>query len=162
MNERYLLDSAKWLRQPPECAAAEFESVAGELASELNHRMTVRPDLERLIGTGNQPMMEDNSRNFCRFMSAMFHAYEPEVLVRTALWVFRAYRAHGFRSMYWPANLDTFLEIARHRLTPETFSSVEPFFQWLIVHIPVFVRISDEQLTEPLGVLTVHESRDEL
>jgi hypothetical protein len=161
VNEQYLMDSAKRLCQPPERAAAEFESVAGELASELNRRMAARPDLERLIGADNRPMMEDNSRNFCRFMSAMFHAYEPEVLVRTALWVFRAYRAHGFHTTYWPANLDTFVEIARQRLTPETFSVVEPFFLWLIVHIPVFVKISDEQLAEPLGVLPVHGAAGE-
>ncbi|MCL4203203.1 MAG: hypothetical protein KJ000_11935 [Pirellulaceae bacterium] len=158
MNEQYLMDSARKLCQPPELAAAEFESVAGELASELNRRMAARPDLERLIGADNRPMMEDNSRNFCRFMSAMFHAYEPEVLVQTALWVFRAYRAHGFHTTYWPANLDTFVEIARQRLTSETFAAVEPFFDWLIVNIPVLVKISDEQLAQPLGVQPAHES----
>jgi hypothetical protein len=106
--------------------------------------------LEKLIGPGNLAMMRDNSRNFCRFMGAMFHAYEPEVLAQTALWVFRAYRSHGFRTTYWPANLDTFVELARDRLAPAAFAEIYPFFQWLIVNIPVFVKISDEQLAEPL------------
>lgn len=150
MNLTYLLQSAKQLRQPAAAAAAEFESVREGLAEELSRQMAARPDLERLIGPGNRAMMQDNSRNFCRFMGAMFLAYEPEVMAQTALWVFRAYRAHGFQTTYWPANLDTFVEIARARLTPGTFAATYPFFEWLIVNIPTFVKISDEQLAEPL------------
>ena len=129
---------------------AEFEASRDGLAEELNRRLSARPDLEKLIGPGNLSMMQDNGRNFCRFMSAMFRAYEPEVLAQTALWVFRAYRSHGFKTTYWPANLDTCVEIARDRLAPATFDEVYPFFQWLIVNIPIFVKISDEQLADPL------------
>lgn len=150
MNLPYLVQTAQQLRQPAVAAAAEFEAARDSLAAELTRQMTARPDLEKLIGPGNLPMMEDNSRNFCRFMGAMFVAYEPEVLAQTALWVFRAYRSHGFHTTYWPANLDTFVAIARTRLTPATFAETYPFFQWLIVNIPTFVKISDEQLAEPL------------
>jgi hypothetical protein len=157
MNLPYLLQTAQQLRQPPPAAAAEFESVREILAEELSRQMAARLDLEKMIGPGNLPMMKDNSRNFCRFMGAMFLAYEPEVLAQTALWVFRAYRAHGFHTTYWPAHLDTFVEIARARLTPETFAATYPFFQWLIVNIPTFVKISDEQLAEPLLPAPSHE-----
>ncbi len=150
MNLPYLVQSAKKLQQPSAAAAAEFESVRESLAEELSRQMAARPDLEKLIGPGNLPMMQDNSRNFCRFMGAMFLAYEPEVLAQTALWVFRAYRSHGFHTTYWPANLDTFVELARARLAPAAFAETYPFFQWLIVNIPTFVKISDEQLAEPL------------
>lgn len=84
-------------------------------------------------------------------------AYEPEVLAQTALWVFRAYRSHGFPTAYWPANLDTFVEIARERLGPQAFAETYPFFHWLIVDIPSFVKISDEQLSEPLSPAPRHE-----
>ena len=149
MNLQYLLQTAKQLRQPSAPAGAEFVASQDSLAEELNRRMSARPDLEKLIGPANLAMMQDNSRNFCRFMGTMFHAYEPEVLARTALWVFRAYRSHGFRTTYWPANLDTFVEIARDRLAPATFDEIYPFFQWLIVNIPTFVKISDGQLADP-------------
>jgi hypothetical protein len=158
MNLPYLIQSAKQLRQPAPAAAAEFESVRESLAEELNRRMADRPDLEKLIGPGNLPMMQDNSRNFCRFMGAMFQAYEPEVMAQTALWVFRAYRAHGFHTTYWPANLDTFVEIARTRLTPTAMAETYPFFQWLIVNIPTFVKISDDQLAEPIASAPSHGS----
>lgn len=150
MNLHYLVETAQQLRQPSALAAAEFEASRDGLAEELNRRMSARPDLEKLIGPGNLAMMQDNSRNFCRFLGAMFHAYEPEVLAQTALWVFRAYRSHGFRTTYWPANLDTFVEIARERLGPATFAESYPFFHWLIVNIPIFVMVSDEQLADPV------------
>jgi hypothetical protein len=150
MNLHYLRQTAIQLRQPSAPAAAEFEASRDGLAEELNRRLSARPDLEKLIGPGNLSMMQDNGRNFCRFMSAMFRAYEPEVLAQTALWVFRAYRSHGFKTTYWPANLDTCVEIVRDRLAPASFDEIYPFFQWLIVNIPIFVKISDEQLADPL------------
>ncbi|MEI6186266.1 MAG: hypothetical protein WCP43_03585 [Dehalococcoidia bacterium] len=151
MNLQHLLQTAKELRQPSAPAGAEFEASRDGLAEELNRRMSVRPDMEKLIGSGNLAMMQDNSRNFCRFMSSMFLAYEPEVLAETALWVFRAYRSHGFKTTYWPANLDTFVSIARERLGSATFDELYPFFRWLIVNIPIFVKISDEQLADPIS-----------
>jgi len=147
MKTEQLQHTARQLHQPDATAAAEFEACRESLAQELSRRMMARPDIEKLIGQGNLPMMQDNSRNFCRFMSTMFHGYEPDVLVQTALWVFRAYRAHGFRTTYWPANLDTFVEILRERTTPDTFEALYPFFQWLIVNIPIFVTISDGQMS---------------
>ncbi len=151
MNLDYLSRTAKQLRQPSAAAAAGFEAARESLAEELSRQMAARPDLEKLIGPGNMAMMQDNSRNFCRFMGSMFFAYESEVLAQTALWVFRAYRSHGFHTTYWPANLDTFVEIARKRLPATTFDEIYPFFQWLIVNIPTFVKITDEQLAEPLS-----------
>lgn len=146
MNTEQLQHTALQLRQPDSPAATEFEACRESLAEELSRRMMARPDIEKLIGPGNLPMMQDNSRNFCRFMSTMFHGYEPDVLVQTALWVFRAYRAHGFRTTYWPANIDTFVEILSERTTPATFKALYPFFQWLIVNIPIFVTITDGQM----------------
>jgi hypothetical protein len=150
MNLPYLLQTAKLLQQPSASTAAEFESVREGLAEELSRQMMTRSDLAKLIGDGNLPMMQDNSRNFTRFMGAMFLAYEPEVLVQTVLWVFRAYRSHGFHTTYWAANIDTFVELARTRLTPSAFAETHPFFGWILVNIPTFVKISDEQLSEPL------------
>lgn len=143
MNLDYLNHSALQLRQPDPEASREFELQRDALAAELNLQMSARPDLDRLIGPGNLAMMQDNSRNFCRFMSVQFQGYEPHVLVQTALWVFRAYRAHGFQTTYWPANLDTFIEILRDKTTPATFEQVYPFFQWLVVNIPTFVTLSE-------------------
>jgi hypothetical protein len=157
MTKQMLLESAAKLTQPSREAAVEFDQKQIKLADALNKTMGSRPDLGRLIGEGNRSMMEDNSRNFCRFMSTLFSAYEPLVLVETALWVFRAYRSHGFQTTYWPANIDTFVQQARSELSPETFEALYPFFNWLIVNIPAFVKITDQQLEMPLGEVPAHD-----
>jgi hypothetical protein len=156
LNDR--TETARELRQPSAEAAAEFEAARDGLAEALNRRMAARPDLENLIGPAHRAMMEDNSRNFCRFMASMFLAYEPEVLVQTVLWVFRAYRSHGFQTACWPANLDAVVEIARQKLPPSVFEEIHPFFHWLVVNIPSFVKVSDEQLAEPLSPVPRHDT----
>ncbi len=156
MTQDYLNQTARKLHQPTPAAATEFAARRDALAEELNERMSVRPDLDHLIGPGNLLLMQANSRNFCRFMNTMFQGYEPGVLVETVLWVFRSYRTRGFQPTYWPANLDTFLDIIRKELTPATFEQVSPFFDWLVVNLPTFVKITDIQLAAPLPVLPGH------
>jgi hypothetical protein len=109
--------------------------------------MSKRTDLEKLIGKGNQCMAEDNNRNFARFMESLFYNYRPDVFVETVLWVFRAYRSHGFQTTYWPANLNTWIENLKKTLSPEAFNAIYPFYNWLIVNIPIFVKLSDEQIS---------------
>jgi hypothetical protein len=146
ITKEQLIESAQLLQQPPKAAANEFEQAKDRLASILNERMIKRPDLAQLIGQGNQAMMEDNSRNMTLFMGSLFRLYVPETLVDTALWVFRAYRAHGFKVTYWPANLETYVEILREELTAETYAAIAPFFEWLIDNIPAFKELSDAEL----------------
>jgi len=99
--------------------------------------------VDRLVGAGGRAMSEDNNRNFSRFMESLFAHYLPEVFADTALWVFRAYRAHGFRPIYWPANLDTWLERLRADLSPGTYAECAPFYEWLVVNIPAFTALTD-------------------
>jgi hypothetical protein len=143
-----LLATARELKQPSPEVADEFGAKRERLAAEGNRRMGARRDLERLVGSGNQAMAEDNNRNFARFMESLFRHYQPEVLVETVLWVFRAYRSHGFQTTYWPANLDTWVELLRGELSGGAFEAVYPFYDWLIVHIPWFVKLTDEQLAD--------------
>jgi hypothetical protein len=149
MTKEELLATARELEQPPRDVADEFGAKRERLAAEGNRRMGARRDLQRLVGSGNEAMAEDNNRNFARFMESIFHHYEPEVLLETVLWVFRAYRFHGFQTTYWPANLDTWVELLREELSEEGFEAVYPFYDWLIVHIPWFVKLSDKQLAQP-------------
>ena len=86
------------LIQPQESVMQEFSRKRDELAAMGNQTMADRSDLEKLVGEGNRQMAEDNNRNFARFMESMFLDYNAEVLVDTVLWVFRAYRSHGFHS----------------------------------------------------------------
>lgn len=148
MDASTLIESTGKLKQPSAEAANEFLKKRDACAEALNERLLERDDLTRLIGQGNEEMMMDNSRNFCRFMSSLFFNYEPQVLVRTVMWVFRAYRTHGFQLTFWAAEIDVFVEIIRDELTPNTFAELYPFYNWLIVNIPAFAEMSDTQIEE--------------
>jgi hypothetical protein len=151
MNKDQLIASARQLRPVTATATADYEARREAMAAELSRRMLARPDVDRLIGPGNREMLENNSRNMLRFMGSLFRNFEPVVLAETALWVFRAYRSHGFQISYWPANLDTTVAVLREQLTAESFASVYPSFEWLIVHNPAFVEFSDEALQSGPG-----------
>ena len=156
MNKASLISSASQLVAPDTAAIEEFSKKSDALAAELNRQMLNRPDLEKLIGQDNELMMQDNSRNFLRFMDSLFQGYQPEVFVDTVLWVFRTYRAHGFQVSYWPANLDTCVEVLRDHLSDQSYSAVYPFFNWLIVNIPIFTKLSDENRASNHTHITEH------
>lgn len=144
MPVQKLIASAAQLMQPSLETAASFEAKSDFLAAEINRLMGSRVDLVSLIGEGNRDMMEDNHRNHVRFMSSVFQHFEPDVLVETVLWVFRAYRSHGFHLTYWPALLDLCIEIFRIHLSPSVFQEIYPFYRWMIVNQPGFVTESDK------------------
>ncbi len=145
--KRPILETAKKLQQPNDAFAQEFNEKWEALAAIGTQILMERPDLEKLIGTGNGTMAEDNNRNFPRFMMSLFLDYKPEVLVETVLWVFRAYRSHGFQTTYWAANLNIWVELLKKNLTPEAFKEIYPFYNWLIVNIPAFVSLTDIDLS---------------
>lgn len=148
MTKEYLLESASKLTQPQEKYAKEFEENKQRFAVLLNEKMTTRSDLEKLVGAENVEMMQDNSRNLFRFMSSMFTEYNPNIFVNTLLWVFRAYRFHGFSITFWSANVDTIFEILSEELSDGAKREILPFFNWIIINIPKFVDITDKQLEE--------------
>ncbi|MFA6233716.1 MAG: hypothetical protein WC824_05920 [Bacteroidota bacterium] len=146
MNREDLVIEARHLQQLSPPAMEEFSAKREQLVAKFNTQFGTRPDLIHLIGEGNQAMMEDNHRNHARFLESIFGHHSAEVLVDTILWVFRAYRSHGFKLTYWPAQLDSWIELYRTELTPETFREVEPFYNWMIIRNPSFAMLSDAYL----------------
>jgi hypothetical protein len=148
MKKEDLLQSAKKLKQPSIEAIAEFASKADAMTSKLNDSLSQRDDLVQLIGKGNEDMMQDNHRNHVRFMISLFKDYNPEVFTETVLWVFRAYRSHGFKLTYWPAQLDNWVDVFRNELSQESFDQIYPFYDWMIINNPLFASISDQAISE--------------
>ena len=143
MNKQQLIDSASALHQPSAKTVEEFNAKAESMAKTINDTFANRPDLDLLIGPDNLDMMGENHRNHMRFMSSLFLSYDPYVLVETVLWVFRAYRSHGFKLAYWPAQLDNWLSIFHDELSPEALAEIEPFYHWMIVNNPAFALLSE-------------------
>ncbi|HOO85572.1 MAG TPA: hypothetical protein PLS94_13460 [Prolixibacteraceae bacterium] len=113
--------------------------------------MLARPDVLTMVGESNIEMMKDNHANHARFLESIFKKHQPEVLVDTVLWVFRAYRSRSFASTYWAAQLNTWIEIYRKELSPECFSEVYPYYNWMQINIPIFNKLAEEDLDAPLS-----------
>jgi len=145
MKEK-LLRSAKSLNPPSKKVIKEFSQKRDQLTALCTQAFEKRLDIEKLVGKNNIQMARDNNINFARFMESIFHEYQPDVIVETVLWVFRAYRAHGFKTTYWPANLNIWVNTMRKELSQESFNGVYPFYNWLIVNIPLFVKITSEDV----------------
>lgn len=103
MDKNYLLQTASHLKQVSNSASEEYAKKTDQLIVEMNKLMLERNDLENLVGKDNINMMQDNHSNHVRFISSILKNHNSEVLVETILWVFRAYRSHGFSSNYWAA-----------------------------------------------------------
>lgn len=105
-------------------------------------------DTEKLIGNDNREMAKDNNHNFSIFMESLFNGYQAEIFVDTVLWVFRAYRSHGFHTTYWAANLNIWIDTLKEILTEKSYGEIAPFYNWLIINIPIFTKLTDEDLAD--------------
>ena len=149
MDKNYLLETAMQLKHVSVKSAEEYHQNAEKLVTKMNTLMLGRPDIESLVGSNNINMMKDNHANHVRFIASILKNYNADVLVDTVLWVFRAYRSHGFTTNYWAAQLNTWMTVVKEVLTPESFVEVYPYYEWLQVNIPLFVMVSDEKLEAP-------------
>ncbi|TVQ99427.1 MAG: hypothetical protein EA399_07505 [Desulfovibrionales bacterium] len=149
MTRLELITRAGRITAPSPETAREFEAAAPVLAAELNRIMAARPDLTALIGPNNTAMMEDNHRNHARFMTSLLWLYDPQILVDTALWVFQAYRAHGFQLTYWPAQLDIWMQVLEEGLSREAYVEISPIYLFMIVHQPAFASLSENSRKQP-------------
>lgn len=147
MDKKTLLTSAGNLKQVSASAYSEYNIKGDQLVAKMNELMFQRADLHLLIGDGNEEMMKDNHANHVRFIASVLKNYHPEVLVDTILWVFRAYRSHSFTTNYWAAQLNAWIIILKESLSVDTFNEIYPLYEWMQINIPLFVKLSDQQLS---------------
>lgn len=157
MDKKILIKSAGELRSVSKAAANEYILKSDTLIAEINNRMSNRPDLLPLIGESNIPMMKDNHGNHVRFTGSILKNRNDEVLVETILWVFRAYRNHGFSQGYWAAQLSTWIDILRKALTEDSFEEIYPYYEWMQVNIPLFSLVSSKM--DSSGIATQHHGK---
>jgi hypothetical protein len=146
MTVEDLIQTAAKLKATPKAAIDEYAAKRESLVAEIDRIMLERPDLDQLIGPGNRAMMQDNHGNHSRFVESILHNPNPDVLVQTVLWVYRAYRSHGFHLTYWPAQLNTWVEVLKRQLSPESFRAIYPLYNWFIVNQPTFVKLTDAEV----------------
>jgi hypothetical protein len=143
MNYSYLLRSAKEISAASEKAVEEYSNKKEVLVAAINKKMETRSDLTLLIGHNNIDMMKDNHANHVRFIHSILKNPNPEVLADTVLWVFRAYKNHGFSGNYWAAQLNAWMEILKKELSTESYEQIYPLYEWMQVNIPSFEKLSE-------------------
>jgi hypothetical protein len=153
MDREKLVQALKLVSVPPQ-AAEEYGRKAAKMAGVVTERMLARPDLEALIGKNNAEMMKDNHANHARFIESVLRNFDAATLTDTVLWVFRAYRSHGFHDSYWAAQLNLWHAVLKENLSEETLKAVLPVYNWMQVNIPSFAALADarrKELKEQLG-----------
>ena len=138
-----LVESASRLRRPTLTASADYARRRDAMAAELIRSLLERPDIDGLIGPGNRERLINNSRNMVNFMGSLFGEFEPVVLAETALWSFGVYRSYGFQDSFWAVSLETAVMVLREQLPAESFASIHPCFDWMIVRQPGFAGLID-------------------
>lgn len=146
MEKNYLLESLASIQQVSEATFLEYQNKSDRLQHRMNTLMMERADLVKLIGKNNISMMKDNHANHVLFIASILKNYNKEVLLDTVLWVFRAYRSHGFPSSYWAAQLNGWMVILKEELSEANYTEIFPYYEWMLVNIALFVKYSDEKL----------------
>lgn len=142
MERRDLIASATRLGNIAPEAVAEFAAKRDEILAAVNARLMARADINALVGPDNIDLMKDNHANHARFIESILTEYQPAVLVDTILWVFRAYRARGFQTAYWAAQLNAWTEVFEEILSAPTVKAIGPLYDWMIVNIPHFADLT--------------------
>jgi hypothetical protein len=153
MEKSKLILTAAALPAFSENAINEYISKSALMVGKVNNIMTNRADIASLAGSENISMMTDNHANHARFIASILKKFDAEVLTDTILWVFRAYRSHGFTTNYWAAQLNTWIIVLNETLSEKSFAELYPLYEWMQVNIPQFVALSDIQLT---NAVTTH------
>lgn len=148
MTKDQLIKAAEKLKQPDPPAAIQYSEKKEILAARVIECLCQREDLVRLVGEGNEPMLKDNTANMSRFMESMFTQFDATVFVETILWVFRAYRSHGFQLAFWSAHLNIWIDTVRSELPEDFFNQIYPFYEWIQIHIPQFTALTESAVSE--------------
>lgn len=146
MEKSDLINSASKIVNVSEKSALEYEKNIPLLVSKMNASMLNREDIDAMIGENNQQMMQDNHANHAQFIASIFNHPNPEVLVETILWVFKAYRSRNFHSSYWAAQLNSWRNIISETLPAEAAKEILPLYHWMQINIPYFNELSDQKL----------------
>lgn len=155
MNKTDLIVSAAGLREVSPQTATAFDSAAETCAAALTAALHQQPDLDSVIGPGNQDVMATNHHNHFKYMASTTALFDPASFVETVLWVVRTYRARGFSLAYWHVMLPLATDIVRTTLPPRHFEEIAPFYRWLAGHVDLIARLGETEnsVYETLGGL---------
>jgi methanogenic corrinoid protein MtbC1 len=139
-----LLKEAEELPHVTPAAVQAYKHALEGMVDQVNRAMAARPDIQALIGYNPLTMMFDNHLNHARFMANVFRFRAMALLVKTVIWVYRAYHRHGFSYDYFPAELGAWQQAVQAHLDKTDNQAILDMYQWLIVHHGDMVRLAEE------------------
>lgn len=144
MKKEDLIGTATKLKAVSDSTCKEYIEKLDPMVAKVNRLMLESIDIEYITGSNVESMMKDNHRNHAKFMVSILGNYNPVVLVETILWVFRAYRSHGFHTKYWEVHLNVWIKIISQDLSQESSQQIIPYYIWMLENIPSFVVITNQ------------------
>lgn len=145
MSQERLLISAAKLQAVSKQASKEYFDKKELLISIINEQMLKREDIKDLVGEKNLALMKDNHNNHVLFMHSIFENLNTAVFLETVLWVFRTYLSRGFHQNYWSAFLNTWIQTLKQNLSPQSFSEIFPYYEWMLVNVPLFIKQNEQK-----------------
>ena len=126
---------------PPQSSQAYREHL-GDLVEKVNTRMRSRADISLLIGANPMRMMFDNHQNHALFMSNVFFLNAFALLADTIPWVYRTYHRHGFDWQYFPAHLESWVQVLEQTMTPDIADPLIRVYKWMQSHHANFIELA--------------------
>ena len=126
------IDSSRNLPQLPRETATNYRQASDLMTRLVNEKLTRRTDLATLIGTTDPTVMLQNHEHHVAFMANVFLLNRYPLLARTMIWVYRTYLAHGFSLLYWPAQLEAWVEAVETYLPENEQGQITQVYQWMM------------------------------
>ncbi len=130
-------------------SAAEYHKNIPSMTKHVDESLTTVSDINTLLGDNPLRIMYDNHKNHAAFMSTVFSINNYELLVRTVVWVYRSYHAHGFSYDYFPVELKSWMKAVELTLDQESAREINTIYSWILENHPHFIELSKNVTDEP-------------
>ncbi len=120
------------LKRVSTAAAAAYEAALETMLPLVDRKLIEREDLDRLISSNPIAFMRANHRNHAVFMANVFRYSCYGLFAQVLVWVYRAYRHHGFAGEYFPLELAAWREAVTACLAPPLAAEIDAVYAWMM------------------------------
>ena len=127
----------------PLLSADLYNDAMERMIVHVNQELSLRPDIQNLIGRNPLQMMETNHLHHAQFMLTVFRLKSFELLVRTIPWVYRAYHSRGFSFDYFPIELKSWKRAIQENIVNGDARQILSIYDWMINHHEIMIKLSE-------------------
>ena len=120
------------LRRVSAAAASAYEAERDTMLPLVDRKLIEWEDLQRLIGSNPIALMRLNHSNHALFMANVFRYSCFGLFAQVLVWVYRAYRHHGFAGEYFPIELAAWRAAVSECLAPPVAAEIDAVYAWML------------------------------